>query len=126
MIEIVGSCAERVCLDDVGAGLDVLGMNFLDQIRICQVQFVVAAINVDALGIEHRPHRAIEDVNAIGFEYVSERFHLVIADCRFPVADLEISKPASQLEIANRHSEMKSPRQIARDFMNARSCRFVF
>jgi hypothetical protein len=30
-----------------------------------QIQFVVRTVDVDALRIEHRTHRAIKDVNAV-------------------------------------------------------------
>jgi len=41
-----------------------------DEVGIAEVQFIVAAIDVDALGIEHRPHRAVADQDAVvnGFE----------------------------------------------------------
>ena len=47
-------------------------MNLAHQIGIAEIQFVVAAINVDALCIEHRPHRAIEDVDGVAVKKVSE------------------------------------------------------
>ena len=64
LVKLVGSCAEGVGLDDVGAGAKVFRVNFAHQVRITEIQFVVTAIDVDALGVEHRAHRAVEDVNA--------------------------------------------------------------
>ena len=67
---------------------NILRVDLAHEIGITQVQLVVAAIDIDALGVEHRAHRAVEDVNAVGFEKFSKRFALVfIADCRFPIAD---------------------------------------
>ena len=42
-------------------------MNLTHQIRVAKVQFIVATIDVDTLGVQHGAHRAIYDVNAIGF-----------------------------------------------------------
>jgi hypothetical protein len=56
-------------------------MDLSHQIGIAQVQFVVAAIDVNALGVEHRTHRAIEDVNPVGVKQVSERFHSALRNC---------------------------------------------
>ena len=50
-------------------------MDLAHQVGITEIQFVVAAIDVDALGVEHRAHRAVEDVNAVGIEKFSEWFH---------------------------------------------------
>jgi len=60
LLEFVGSRAERVGLDDVGAGANVFGVYLADQIGRAEVQLVVTAINVDALGVEHRTHRAVD------------------------------------------------------------------
>jgi hypothetical protein len=48
----------------------------MNKIGIAQTKLVVTAVDVHAFSVEHRAHRAIEDVNAIGIENVSERFHL--------------------------------------------------
>ena len=85
----MGGRAERVGLDDVGAGADVFCVNLAHEVGVAQIQFVVAAIDVDALGIEHRAHRAVEDVDAVGFEEFSERFaYSSVLDC--PIVRLSI------------------------------------
>ena len=71
-LKFVDVGAEGVRFDDVGAGANVFGVNLADEIGRDKIQFVVGAIDVDALGIEHRSHRAVEDVNAVGFEQVSK------------------------------------------------------
>ena len=73
-LQLVGGGAVGVGFDDVGAGANVFGVNVAHQIGRDQIQFIVGAIDIDALGIEHRAHRAVEDVNAVGLENVSERF----------------------------------------------------
>jgi hypothetical protein len=57
--------AERVGFDDVGAGADVFLMDLGDQIRLGDVQRVEALVDEDALRIEHRPHRAVTDEDAL-------------------------------------------------------------
>ena len=65
LLEFVGSRTERVGLDDVCAGANVFGMNLADQVGRAEVQLVVTAINVDALGVEHGTHRAVDDEDAV-------------------------------------------------------------
>jgi hypothetical protein len=72
-------------------------MNLLDEIRITQVQLVVTAVDVNALGVEHRTHSAVKDVNAIRLKNVSEGFHFPNADLRMLIAE---SKPL----LSNPHS----------------------
>ena len=72
--------AERVRLDDVGAGADVLVVDLLHQVRPRQVQRVEALVDEHALRVEHRPHRAVADEDALG-ERVGERQHELIM-CR--------------------------------------------
>ena len=67
-LELVGGSAESICLDDVSAGAHVFGVHFADEVGSDQIQFIVRSINVDALGIEHRAHRAIKHVGAVGFD----------------------------------------------------------
>ena len=57
--------AERVGLDDVRAGLHVLGVHLGDQGRLRQVQPVEAAVDEDALGVQQRAHRAVADQHAL-------------------------------------------------------------
>ncbi|MNY02578.1 hypothetical protein D3C86_1351520 [compost metagenome] len=53
--------AEGVGLEHLGPGPDVGGVDRADQIRLLEVQLVVAAVDEDALGIEHRAHGPVED-----------------------------------------------------------------
>ena len=68
--------AERVGLDDVGAGADVFLVHLGDQIRLRQVQRVEALVDEDALRVQHRPHRAVADQHAL-LERFKERFHQI-------------------------------------------------
>jgi hypothetical protein len=56
--------AERVGLEDLGSGLHVRLVNLLHQVGRLQVQLVVAHVDEDALRVQHRPHRAVEQVDA--------------------------------------------------------------
>ena len=88
--------------------LDVFGVNLPNQVRITEIQFVVTAIDVDTLGVEHRSHRAVDDVNAIGFEEVFKGLHK-IADCRLPIANFK-NQQTRQLKIGNWQSAIKMSR----------------
>jgi hypothetical protein len=63
-------------------------VNLAYQIRIAQVQLVVAAIDVDTFRVKHGAHRAVEDEDAIGGEKFLKRLHNGIADFQLPIADL--------------------------------------
>ena len=92
LLKLVGGRAEGVGLDDVGAGATYSAWTSRTRSGLLQIQFVVAAIDVDALGVEHRAHRAVEDVDAVGLEEFSEVFHsssLRIANC--PIADCQLA-----------------------------------
>ena len=112
LLKFVSGGAEGVGLDDVGAGADVFGVNLAHQIGIAEIQLVVAAIDVDALGIEHRAHRAVEDVDAVGFEEVSERFHmcldLSIVDCQIVDVEDSVSHDQSTIDKSTNRQIKKS------------------
>ena len=57
--------AERVRLDHVGPGADVGVVHLADQIRFLDVQFVERAVQENALRVQHRPHRAVADEDAL-------------------------------------------------------------
>ncbi len=57
--------AERVGLDHVGAGAHVFLVYLGDQLRLREVQGVEALVDEDALGVQHRPHRAVADEHAL-------------------------------------------------------------
>ena len=57
--------AERVGLENVGAGAEIVPVHFRHQVVLRQVQIVETAIEEDALGIEHRSHRPVADQDAL-------------------------------------------------------------
>ena len=56
--------AEGVGLDHVRAVADVGLVDLGDEIGLREVQLVEGAIEEDALGVEHRAHRAVADEHA--------------------------------------------------------------
>ena len=62
--------AERVGLDDVGAGAEVFAVHAAHQIGVGEVQRLEAAIDEDALRVQLRAHRAVAHQHALfdGFE----------------------------------------------------------
>ena len=68
-LEPVG--AEGVGLQNLRTAANVLAMNLADHSGIRQVEFVEAAVDEDALGIEHRAHRAVGDQRA-AFQQITE------------------------------------------------------
>jgi hypothetical protein len=104
LLEFVTGGPVRICFNDVGACFDVFPMNLADKIRIAQVQLVVTTVDVNTFRIEHGAHRAIHDVDTIGFEKLFERKHVY---CRFPIANCRFETLAwrffnRQLAIGNR------------------------
>ena len=65
---------EGIRLDDVDACLDVIHMNFADQVRVGHVQFVEASADKYAFAIQHRAHCAVADQNPI-LQFGQELFH---------------------------------------------------
>jgi hypothetical protein len=57
-LEPVG--AERVGLDDVGAGLEVLVVDLADEAGVREVELVEAAVQEDPARVEHRAHGPVE------------------------------------------------------------------
>ena len=62
--------AEGVRLDDIRPGADVVLVHLGDRLGSVEVQRIEAAVDEDALRIEHRPHRAVADEHTLvdGFE----------------------------------------------------------
>ena len=56
--------AEGVGLEQLGPGLHVFAMDLADQFGRLEAEFIVADVEEGALGIEHRSHRAVDDVHA--------------------------------------------------------------
>ena len=70
--------AERVGLDNVGAGTDVFLVHLGHEIGLRDVQRVEAFVDEDALRIEHRPHRAVTDEDPVVKSFDKRLQHLVI------------------------------------------------
>ena len=85
-MQLVSGRTEGVGLNDVGPGANIFGVNLAHEIGVTEVQLVVAAIDVDAFGIQHRAHRTVEDQDAIAGENFFEWLHH--ENCRLPIADL--------------------------------------
>ena len=64
--------AVGVGLDDLRAGAHVLLVHLEHDLRIAEIQLVVALVDEDALGVEHRPHRAIEEVDVLVCDCLNE------------------------------------------------------
>src|SRR5215469_706023 len=47
-----------------------------DELGVCEVEFVVAAIDIYAPRVQHRPHSAVEDVDSVLSDDVSKVSHL--------------------------------------------------
>ncbi len=62
--QLDGVGAESVGLEHFRAGAHVLLMHFPHQLGLLHRQLVVAHVEEEALGVEHRPHGAIEDVHS--------------------------------------------------------------
>jgi hypothetical protein len=60
--------AKAVCLDRLGTCLHVCLVDGAYEIRGPGVQLVVALIDEDALAVQHRPHRAVEEDDAVRVE----------------------------------------------------------
>src|SRR6185369_14271345 len=75
LLQLVRGGAEGVRLDDVRAGTYVFLMNLAHQIRVAQVQFVVAVIDVHAFRVEHGTHSAVDDEDAISGEKFLKWLH---------------------------------------------------
>jgi hypothetical protein len=56
-----GVGAESIGFNNLGSGLQVIVMNGANQIGLREIQFVVAAVDEDALGVKQRSHRAIAE-----------------------------------------------------------------
>ena len=84
-----GRGIERVGFDDVRAGLEILAMDFLDDVRPGQTEQIVVAFDiarpilepfaairrlVEAIGLDHGAHRAVEDDDALA-QQAQQRVH---------------------------------------------------
>jgi len=64
--------AERIGLEDLGAGADVGLVHFLDELGLFHAQLVVADVEKEALRIQHGAHRPVEDVDFAVIQEVAE------------------------------------------------------
>src|SRR5215471_21243379 len=67
--------AVSVCLNDISAGLDVFSLYCKHKIAAGEIQLVITAVDVDAALVEHRSHRAVEDINPIIGNCIAKIFH---------------------------------------------------
>jgi hypothetical protein len=68
-LEAVG--AECVGLDYIRAATDVFAVDLFDQIGTAKVQLIKAGVEVNALGVEHRPHRPVAEKDPV-FEQIQK------------------------------------------------------
>ena len=68
--------AEGIGLDPVGAGLDVLGVDALNDLGIVEVEDVEAGVERHAPGIEHGAHRAVAEKRPLAQALEEGRGHL--------------------------------------------------
>src|SRR5262249_24992484 len=108
LLELVSSSAERVGLVDVCAGAYVFGMNLAHQIGVTEIQLIVAAVDVDAFGVEHRPHRAIDDEYAVGSEKFLKRFHRCLATKKSRAKQRGTSNPFEVFRVSQSLPELFS------------------
>ncbi len=67
--------AERVGLDQLGAGVGVCGVNLAHHVGCLHDEFVETGVEKDPLVVEHRSHRAIDDVDASISQEIAECWH---------------------------------------------------
>ncbi len=72
--------AEGVGFDDVGAGREVFTMDVGDQGRLREIERLEAAVDEDALAVQHRAHRAVTHEHA-GLQGVEEGKTAQRSDC---------------------------------------------
>ena len=63
--------AEGVRLEHLRAGLHVRAVHVAHEIGRAEVQLVVALVDEHALAVQHRPHRAVEDDDALRVEQLA-------------------------------------------------------
>ncbi len=66
--------AERVRFQHLGARLHVRLVHPPDQLGVLQVELVVADAQEDALAVQHRPHRPVQDVDPAIADQLSQAF----------------------------------------------------
>src|SRR5262245_22979765 len=66
-----------VGLEDLGAGLDVLSVDGEHDLGAGKIQLVITAVDVNALGIDHRPHRSVEDSDTIFPDELAKLIHKI-------------------------------------------------
>src|SRR5215813_10325989 len=75
--ELQSGRAVGIGLDDLGAGFDVFAVDGEHDLGAGKVQLVITAIDVNALGIDHRAHRAVEDADTVFLNEFAELVHKI-------------------------------------------------
>ena len=52
-------CSKSIGFDDLGTSLQVFVMDAADQVGLRKIQFVIAAVDKNSLGVEPGSHRAV-------------------------------------------------------------------
>ena len=72
-LDRIGS--ERVRLDDFSAALHIIRMNAMYEVRLFDVQLVVAHVHKHAAAVQHRAHGAVDNMNTSVVQQVTQRCH---------------------------------------------------
>jgi len=67
--------AERIGFEHVSTGTHIFRVHAGDQARLREVQFIEAAIEEDALGVQQGAHRAVADEHAFGQSFEEGAAH---------------------------------------------------
>ncbi len=84
--ELDGIGAEGVGLDDLGAGPHVGFVHLAHELRLLEVQLVIADVQEEALGVEHRAHRAVEHVDFSVVQEIAQRGGHPLSVIRYPLS----------------------------------------
>src|SRR5262245_26587729 len=75
--ELQSGRAVGITLDDLGAGFDIFAVDGEHDLGAGKVQLVVTAVDVNALGIDHRAHRAVEDADTVFPDELAKLIHKI-------------------------------------------------
>jgi hypothetical protein len=90
--ELQSGRAVGIGLYDLGAGFDVFAVDGEHDLGAGKVQFVITAIDVNALGIDHRAHGAVEDADTVFLNEFAELVHKISGNS-VPLAVLIKQRP---------------------------------
>ena len=74
-------CAERIGLDELRAGGNVRSVNFLDDLRLGQVELIEGSLEADAPGVKLGAHGAVAKQRALRKPF-QERVGAPVRGCR--------------------------------------------